>query len=207
MLLILSGCDTSGGGGGLLYVVAAVETDDSGSTSAFVMVMQGGMSGTLVADATVTVNGTALSYFLIGYVSFSDLGISAGDSVTLNVQRGGSSINATLQMPEKPVITAPAGGSQSEPVSVSWNIAANPDQFAISVDELYTASGNDYTGSESGTAGAHNIPIGTFDTGLASAYVEVTAVKETTSLGGDAEAGSVFEVGNTDESLSFNPEP
>jgi len=136
-----------------------------------------------------------------------DLGISAGDSVTLNIQRGGSSINATLQMPEKPTISAPAGGPQSEPVNVSWTIAANPDQFVITVEDTYTASGNEYTGYESGTAGAHNIPSGTFNTGLASAYVEVTAANETTSLGGDADAGSVFDVGNTDESVSFNPEP
>ena len=116
VLLIFAGCDTSGGGGGgLLYVVAAVETDDSGDTEAFVMITEGGLFGTLVTDATVTVNGETLTYVFLGYFGILSTPVSAGGSVTLNVQRGGSSINATLQMPEKPVITAPIGGSPIEP--------------------------------------------------------------------------------------------
>jgi hypothetical protein len=207
VLLIFSGCDTSGGGGPL-YVVAAVELDDSGAASAVVMIQEGGSSGSLVADATVSINGTELNWFFF-YLG-SGLAISAGDNVTLDIQWGGSSISATLQMPEvKPTITAPVGGSASEPVDVSWTWApgTDPDQFTITVEDTYTISADGYSASELGSARGHSIQAGTFDTSLSEAYIEVSAIKRTTSLGADAAVGSEFYVGNTDQSPPFNPEP
>jgi hypothetical protein len=207
VLVIFAGCNADGGGG-LLYVVAAVEQDDGGTTLAAILIFEGSMSGSPVTDATVTVNGTAIPHFLFGsYVTFADLGINASDAVTMNIQRGSSTVNATLQMPNKPSISTPNGGTQTEPVNVTWSIASSPDQFVITVDDNYTVGiDNEYTGYETGSATGHSIPAGTFDTTLGAAYVEVTAVESTTALGSDVASGSVFEVGNTDESVVFDPE-
>jgi hypothetical protein len=209
VLLILAGCNPGpGGGGGLLYVIGAVERDDLGSTSAVVMVTQGGVFGTAITDATVKIGTTELTHFMLGmYISLADLGINANDTVTLSVQRGGSTISDSLQMPEQPSISAPAGGQVNEPVNVSWTITSNPDQYAITVEDTYTASGSEYTGYETGSATGHNIAAGTFNTGLATAFIKVTAANESSALTGDAEAGSMFEVGNTAKTLAFDPEP
>ena len=188
---------------------AGVDNNDLDNTTALIAVMEGGNP---VEDAVVSINGTVIDHFLFGTYLAIGLGINAGDDVILEVQRGGSSVSATLQMPAKPAITAPAGGAQSEPVPVSWTWApaTNPDMFAITVGASYTpggALGDDYVGTELGTARAHSIPDGTFDTSLSTAYVTVGAVVQTTSLTGDAAAGSAFEVSNTDQSPAFDPEP
>ena len=214
VLLIFSGCDTNGSAGGPLFVEAVVETDDAGSTAASVMMSEGGLIGTPVTDATVTVNGTQLTYggvllFWGLYAGAINPAVAAGESVTLEIQRGSVSISATLQMPVKPMITAPAGGDQSEPVEVSWTWTpiTDPDQFQITVDSDYRVGSEDYTGYATGTTRSHSIPTGTFDTSKSEAYVEVSAINRTTSLGSDAAAGAEFDVGNTEKSPPFNPEP
>ncbi len=205
VLVILSSC--GGGGGGGLLVGAGVDNNDLNNTSAVIGITQGGNP---VEDAVVTINGTVIDHWLFGIYMGTSLGIIAGDDVILDIQRGGTSISATVQMPAKPAITAPASGAQSEPVSVAWTWATtNPDLFAISVAGLYTPGGtidDEYIGTELGSARGHSIPAGTFNTGLTTAYVTVGAVKHTTSMNG-AEAGSEFEVSNTDQSPAFNPEP
>jgi hypothetical protein len=109
-------------------------------------------------------------------------------------------------MPYRPSITAPAGGQVNEPVTVSWTIAADPDQFVVIVEDTYTIDVDGYTDFESGSARSHEIPAGTFDTSENAATVTVTAANQAVSLGADAEAGSAFEVGNATESASFDPE-
>jgi hypothetical protein len=206
VLLVLSGCDTGGGGGGQLYVVAGVETDDGGNTTVLVIVSEGGLLGTWLDDATVKVNNETINWFGIGYIGTLTTSVSAGGNVTLDIQRGGASINATLQMPEKPVITAPAAGPDAEPVDVAWTSTSNPDEFTIYVADTYTDSGIEYEDYETGSSRSHQIPTGTFDTTLVEAYVEVSAGTQTTSLGADAESGSVFGVENTDRSSAFDPQ-
>lgn len=202
VLLFLTGCEE--GDGGLLYVIASVERDDSGVTSAAVLLFEGGEIGAPVMDATVSINGTPLSFLFLGYFDLGGLAVNTGDSVTLDIQRGGTSISATLVMPEQPGVTEPAGGTISEPVNVSWTSTSNPDAFVIEVADTYTLSIDDYYGEETGTARSHSIPAGTFDTDLASAYVEVSAVNQTSALG-SAAAGSLFLVGHADESPTFDP--
>lgn len=187
-------------------MVAGVETDDAGNTIVLVVITEGGPFGTLVSDATVTVNSETINPFFIGYFGTLTTSVSEGGNVTLDIQRGGASISATLQMPEKPVITAPAAGPDTEPVDVAWTSTSNPDQFTIYVADTYTDSGIEYEDYETGSSRAHQIPAGTFDTTLGAAYVEVSAVTQTTSLGGDVESGSVFGVENTDRSAAFDPQ-
>jgi hypothetical protein len=213
VLLVLSGCNGDGGGGPM-YVAAGVETEETGTTTAAsVIVNQGGEFGTPVSDATVTVNGTALTYFdfggLVGiYVGSVAPAVSEQESVTLHVQRGGSSISATLQMPEKPQITAPttAGGpyDPSQSTTVSWTSTTDPDIFTIYVEGVHTASGVDYEDLEAGSEPTHVIPSGTFLAGKQDVVIEVSAVNKTMSLGADAEAGSVYAVGYQDMSQPFD---
>jgi hypothetical protein len=203
-LLILSSCTA---GGGLLTVGGGVGDDESGVTSAFFMIFEGGVTGTPVEDAVVTINGTDLDNFGFGmYTTFlTDLNINSGEDVILEIQRGSTYITSTLVMPEKPVITAPAAlAVVPNPVTAQWSSATNPDAFAIIVDDLYTAADGEYAGSESGTARSHTMS-GVFDTASADSEFTLGAVNYTTSLAGAA-ADSEFEVESSTISPAFDPQ-
>jgi hypothetical protein len=161
-----------------------------------------------VEIANVTVNNTTIdSLGFLGMYMGAGPTIGPGEDVLLEVQRGGSTVTATLQMPEKPTVTTPGNGSGSGDILLGWTWggASNPDGFAVSVDSAYTIDPDGYSGNALGSDRDHTIPSGTFNTALGAAYVDVSAIMQTTALAGDVKAGSTFMVGHTDTSSAFDP--
>jgi hypothetical protein len=203
-LLIFFGC--TDGGPTLLTVAAAVEKADGGGTSALIVITEAG-GFNFVDDANVTINGTTITPLgFLGMYIGAGPAINVGGDVLLEVERGGSMVTAILQMPEKPTVNTPADGSGSADILLSWGWggATDPDGFTIAVDSAYTIDPDGYSGNALGSDNDHTIPLGTFDTTLTEAYVDVSAIMQTNALAGDAEA-STFMVGHTDTSEAFDP--
>lgn len=105
--------------------------------SQFILVSQTGRN---VTQALVTVNGVQipLSSDSVGYTGAPPEALPAGP-VVLEVKYGGQTVKGIGNMPEAPVLTAPATGTVfalSDSIAVNWTSAADPDHFdaKIAVD-------------------------------------------------------------------------
>jgi len=202
-LLSFSGCKNGENGGAILDVAAEVETEDSG-TQVAVVIFEGINP---VMDATVTVNGENVPHLFLGIYTNTITTVSAGQTATLDIQRSGSTINASLTMPQRPTVTEPTSGTYdaSNALLVQWgSVSPTPDSIGVIVDKSNTVSGVDYEVFLSGSSNSHSIPGNTLKTSISGITVQVGSVNSTTSLGSFAAAGSTFLVVNVDDSDSFS---
>lgn len=117
--------------------------------------------GSAVLDAMVTVNGTVLSN---GGVSETYSGqlpapLSPGETVTLIVEIGDSTITGIDVMPEAPAVTGPADGSEFGPldtITVTWTSSTDPDAFRLFA--LWSGTGEIW--EISGDTRTFDIPVG-----------------------------------------------
>ncbi|HZD54013.1 MAG TPA: hypothetical protein VE175_13270 [Woeseiaceae bacterium] len=115
--------------------------------------IQGGMStrfqsvtvldgaGQTTTDATVTVNGVAIPQTSAGFFQ-GELpeAVPAGSPLELVVSAGGVTVEAAGNVPEVPVLTAPATGTFfafTDSITVTWNSATNPDRFVVWVSNFF----------------------------------------------------------------------
>ena len=137
------------------------------------------MGGAVVDNATVTINGTSLTWtdpvggFPGGYLDYT-INIAAGNPVILSVTAGANTASATLTMPVLPGVTAPTtlGGpyDASAGLAVTWTLATEPDEVVVGIDSDYTVSGDDYEETLLGSATNTTIPAGTLKTGPDGSY-------------------------------------
>lgn len=92
--------------------------------------------GRLPPNTMVTLNGVEMPlvcpFDCIHGGLFPD--VPAGSSLNLEVRVGGVTVKATGTVPEKPVLTGPAGGTAftlTDSVTVTWASTTNPDGFDI----------------------------------------------------------------------------
>ena len=160
--------------------------------------------GTAVTDATVEVTINAGSPVTIPHIAAGayvsgGLSIGSGDNVTLTVTWNSSQIiNATVQMPEQPNVTAPTGGSThdaSAAIDVVWDaLSVIPTYVQLVVEGTYTQSTTDWTTLAAGSAVTASIPGGILNTGTTGIDIQVVSVNHESDLGANAEAGSYMQV-------------
>lgn len=114
-----------------------------------------------VLDATVTVNGTPLSNGGTSGTYSGELPawLSPGETLTLVVQIGDSTITGVDVVPEPPVVTEPADASEFGPldaIHVAWTSSTDPEIFAVRVE--FSGSGERW--DVSGDLRSFDIPIG-----------------------------------------------
>jgi len=210
----LPGCGGSSGGGvgDIELLVQGTVVKNYDGLGGYITLVTVAAGGTPVSDATVTVNTINVPNTAPGnYALVGGLTISTGDDVTLLVTRLTRTVTATLKMPEQPVVTQPDGSgspySASASMFVQWDsFVTDPDSLMVEVHEDFTppADGR-YLGSVPfNTDTDFTIPADTFDPAASSAEVEVEARNVTTSLGTDAEPGSVYNVGQEGFSTTFD---
>jgi len=170
-------------------------------------VWRNGPNGTPVTDANVTVNGVRIPHD-IAEVYWGEIldAVPVGGTLTLKVIAGGDTLEATVQVPAIPTITAPAAGqvfASTDSVAVTWSSLADPDRFDIDVNDngpIYYLSGsaralNNPPGgvvhyglgnelhwppySVPGSARAFKIPAGVVTDYPAGNIVSVTAIGDT----------------------------
>ena len=200
--LAFIGCEN--GGGAALDVAAEVDTDSTGSVAA-VLIME---NLSFVADATVTVNDENVPYFLFGYAGAITT-VNGGDTATLKIQRGGTNINSTLTMPNRPTVSAPTAGTYdaSNALLVQWGAITTPpavDNIVVKVDDDYTVDSDGYEVFLSSASTSHSIPGGTLKSSTSNITVRVGGMNYTNSLGSGTTAGSGYAVANWDESAAFS---
>ena len=201
VLLILSSC--GGGGGGGLCVGGVVEKRDDNSIFILIAVLQGSSSGDPVEDATLFINGTPITGLGGLFLDLGSVTINDGADVLLEVEGGGSTVSATVVMPEKPVITLPTEGlTVVGAVNAVWTSTTDPDVFGITVLDTYSAVG-DYTANLAGNIRGYSM-VSVFDTTVAGeSYFNVSALNQAASFVGNAASDSDFAVLNTRESPGF----
>lgn len=142
LLAGLGGCGGSGGGGGgrAPFIVATVigfppgqvppGAVPSGRNSAAFVVVLDDESGEPIADASVSVDGVALSYAAADGGYGAELDVTPGDRVELQVQWRGATYRASArQATEYPTITQPATGvvwPPESPHEVQWSAGTPP---------------------------------------------------------------------------------
>jgi hypothetical protein len=91
--------------------------------------------GVAITDGTVTVNGVAIPHAGSGrYVGQLPDAVPAGSPINLQVSAGGATVQGTVNVPEAPVLTAPATGAAfaaADYITVSWTSATDPDRFIV----------------------------------------------------------------------------
>ncbi|MCG6954587.1 MAG: hypothetical protein LJF04_01230 [Gemmatimonadetes bacterium] len=112
-----------------------------------------------VTDATVTINGVAIPHVVAGlYHGQLPTALPAGSPLNLQVSAGGTTVQGTVNVPEAPVLTAPAAVTPFDPdhpdrgvvITVSWTSATNPDRFVVLMSDI--GSRLDMTFPAAGTA-------------------------------------------------------
>ena len=133
MIPLLSGISASGIAGPTqeTYTVAG---GDMGPLNNHVKVWDSSLVS--IPDAVVTVNGTPMPW--TGSMYSVDLGapIPEGDSITLVVEIGDSTIIGRDIIPVAPLITGPADGADFgplDPVTVTWTSSADPDYYEVNI--------------------------------------------------------------------------
>lgn len=90
-------------------------------------------AGRSVTDASVTVNGVAIPHTGEGsYEGTLPNAVPAGSPFVLQVSAGGVTVEATGNVPETPVITAPVSGnafSFADSISITWTSPTDRDRF------------------------------------------------------------------------------
>ena len=202
---LLPGCGGGNGDdGGTTNIIAGVN-DDGLAIFAVVTVYEDGffLFGTPVENATVTINGTSIDHFMMGMYQGDLTGlVNSGDTLTLNVKYGGKTYTASVAMPYQPTVNDPAPFDETTDEEISWSITTIPQMFDIGIDFLFTVSGEDYEGIESGSATTHTIPLNTVNGGEIGVVITVDAVNSVTITGADAYSG--FAASFTVESPPFD---
>ena len=120
--------------------------------------------GVAVTDATVTINGVAIPHVVAGlYQGQLPTAVPAGSPLNLEVSAGGATVQGTVNVPEAPVLTAPAAGAVFDPrdtITFSWTSATDPDRFVVSMG-LITPNGSrlDIPFPAAGTTRELEIPL------------------------------------------------
>jgi hypothetical protein len=100
-------------------------------------------AGQAVTDAAVTVNGVAIPHASGGsYQGELPAIVPAGSPLDLVVTAGGVTVQATGNVPEAPVLTAPATGTVfalADSITVTWTSATDPDLFGVSFGSVFPA--------------------------------------------------------------------
>jgi len=90
-------------------------------------------AGRSVTDALVIVNGVAIPHTSEGsYEGALPNAVPAGSPFVLQVSAGGVTVEATGNVPETPVLTAPVTGRVfgfADSISITWNSPTDPDGF------------------------------------------------------------------------------
>jgi len=120
--------------------------------------------GVAVTDGTVTVNGVAIPHAGAGlYQGQLPTTLPAGSPLNLQVSVRGATVHGTVNVPEAPVLTAPATGTVFDPrdtITVSWTSATNPDRFVVSGAFItLDVVRSDMTFPAAGTARELKIPL------------------------------------------------
>jgi hypothetical protein len=206
----ISGCGGGGGGGGGggdLIVMASVSYDDVTGTVGAAIIYQGGfpgLGGTPVTDATVTIDGTNIPHIGLGtYQATFASAFTVGYSISLEVQKGGSTYTANVTMPDQPSLSEPTAGVKDpgSDLAVVWTIGASPDGYEIEVYDEATKSNVEYEDDDLGSALLHTIPGGSLPTTSTPLVAGVAAVNITTISGLDM--FSAFSAQSLGESASF----
>jgi hypothetical protein len=168
--------------------------------------MKGGLpffGGTPVTDATVTIDGNNLPHIGVGTYQTLLADFTAGDSITLEVQRGGSTYTATATMPYQPSVSAPTTGVKNpdSDLAVVWSIGVSPDGYEIEVYDESTKSNVEYEDDELGSALSHTIPGGSLPTTTTNLVAGVAAMNVASISGLDM--FSAFSAQSLGESASF----
>lgn len=167
-------------GGTLLFLLALVASCDNETTSPLrevtpLLVVDGDMGalfqsltitreGVPVTDGTVTVNGVAIPHSGAGlYQGQLPTAVPAGWPLDLKVSAGGATVLGAVNVPEGPVLTAPATGAvfdTHDTITFSWTSATNPDRFVVSMG-LKTPNGSLFYPAfpAAGTARELKIPL------------------------------------------------
>ncbi len=179
---------------GVLYqnVRVYLATNDVVDTTAF------------VPGLTVTVNGTPLPE--TGGNRYYDRlpsVLAAGDTLDLNVSGTLGSVTATGDIPEAPILTAPADGAtvpSGTAVTITWESTTDPDGFTLFLED--NAGGPPFWAPFlPGTARSHTFPAGTLASGL-ELNVMLTGV-EAGTFSGDFAPGSTMGIRNYAAGRSF----
>ena len=209
LTLSISGCGGGGGGGdGELIVMASVAYDDDTGTAGAAIIYRGGLpgfGGTPVENATVTIGGTDIPHVGMGtYQKLFPSSFTAGTSIDLEVQSGGSTYTATVTMPYQPSVSEPTTGVKdpSNDIVVEWTIVASSDWYEIEVYDQATKSNVEYEGDEwVGSARSHTIPGGSLPTTSTNLLAGVSAINGVSISGLDM--FSQFSAQSLGESASF----
>jgi hypothetical protein len=144
-VLTMSACGGGGGGSSPVttppFIFAALSSFPTGSgaipqgfnTGASVQI-KNTSGGTNITNATVTMNGTSLTYNSVSQDYVGNVIVSPGSPVTVIANVGGSTYTASgNQFSTYPVISSPASNSTwtvSNPIPVSWS-DGTPAQSAV----------------------------------------------------------------------------
>jgi hypothetical protein len=114
-------------------------------------------NGTLITNATVTVNGTTCTYSS-GHGNRCDNYTQDGSNVNLVVKSGTSTVYGTGTIPEAPVITSPINITfkSTDNITVTWTSSTNPDYFRVFV---VNPGGGVYLGNYYSVGTARNLTI------------------------------------------------
>jgi hypothetical protein len=92
-----------------------------------------------VHEATVTINGTALSETASGqYSGTLPAALGTGSAVNLMVIDGTDTVTGTANIPAAPTVTSPANNTmfqQGSPIPLVWTAASNPDRFLAGIED------------------------------------------------------------------------
>lgn len=185
----------------LIYINAGVLMAEGGT----IRLRENSSSGTVISDATVTVNGFTFpfrpdsnDYFLWG----GGFHVDPGAACDLTVSWRGLTITGQCRLPYPPGMTAPVEGSNnsiSVPTLVTWNFGGNPlPDYYISVNGRDPYS---YSPNLAVTATDYTFPAGTFTSG--SGYLMIYAYNYYDAFAGPAAPSSYFTTGNS-QTVSVN---
>jgi len=219
LCLALGACGGGGGGGGggtgaataaAPYVDASLLSfsadnlppgfTSSGQNSYANVVVATGASGSPITNATVTVNGVALTYVAANGDYEAPLSVSPGQTVSLGVTVGGTVVSSSnTQFASYPVIASPANGTTwltSATNQMSWTGSAPAgSQYGIAIldangAQAWPATGNGFQSVPAGT-NAFSVPAASLGAG---SYFAICGLGKPASVEGAA-SGSQFVIG------------
>lgn len=133
--LLIPGCRD---GEGLIEPPTTIPLGISGEFTRSAVGVQLYRGGAAVTNAVVSVNGVKLVRSTEpGYYYLIRPELPAGSPVNVKVSAGGATIEATGNVPDRPVLTFPATGDilgAMDTITVTWTSATDPDRFRVEFD-------------------------------------------------------------------------
>lgn len=173
-------------------VIPLLITGDLTPEVQLVSITRGGQT---VTDALVTVNDLAIPHQLNSPGSYRAARDLPTGPLVLEVTADGQAVQMTGIMPDTPVLTAPAAGTDfalADSITVTWTSVTSPDSFEVSIEAADFGGGSSLFASS--TARELKFASGDFP-GLAGRDVLITVLAHTGgSFSGPAEPDSRINI-------------